>query len=144
VRWGLPWWGDTLRADLRLAVRTLGRRPALAAGIVLTLAVAIGVTVAAFGIVQAILLAPLPVRDQDALVVLRMRDASKPAATGDVALTNGFLDSLRDRAPAFTALARVFSAGATPSRPDTVIAASGSPPRMSAASYSRCWARVLR
>src|SRR6185437_10251642 len=114
VRWGLPWWGDTLRADLRLAVRTLGRRPALAAGIVLTLAVAIGVTVAAFGIVQAILLAPLPVRDQDALVVLRMRDASKPAATGEVALTNGFLDSLRDRAPAFTALARVFSAGATP------------------------------
>lgn len=114
MRWGLPWWGDTLRADVRLAVRTLGRRPALAAGIVLTLAVAIGVTVAAFGIVQAILLAPLPVRDQDALVVLRMRDASKPAATGEVALTNGFLDSLRDRAPAFTALARVFSAGATP------------------------------
>ena len=113
-RGGLTWWGDALRADVRLAMRTLGRRPALAAGIVLTLTVAIGVTVAAFGIVQAVLLAPLPVRDQDALVVLRVRDASKPAALGDVALTNGFLDSLRARAPAFGALARVFSAGATP------------------------------
>ncbi len=111
---GLPWWGDALRTDIRLAIRTLGRRPALATGIVLTLTLAIGMTVAAFGIVHAVLLAPLPVRDQDALVALRMRDASKPASVGEVALTNGFLASLRARAPAFTALARVFSAGATP------------------------------
>lgn len=95
-------------------MRTLGRRPGLATGIVLTLTLAIGVTVAAFGIAEAVLLAPLPVRDQDALVALRMRDASKPASVGEVALTNGFLDSLRDRAPAFTTLGRVFSAGATP------------------------------
>ena len=114
ARGGLPWWGDALRSDIRLAIRTVGRRPSLAAGIVLTLTLAIGVTVAAFGIVQAILLAPLPVRDQSALVALRMRDASKPASMGEVALTNGFLDSLRARAPAFRALARVFSAGATP------------------------------
>ena len=110
----LPRWAGALWGDARLALRTLVRRPALAAGIVLTLALAIGVTVAAFSIANAVLFARLPVRDQDALVVLRMRNPSQPAAIGEVALTNGFLDSLHARARAFGALARVFSAGATP------------------------------
>lgn len=110
----VPSWLDGLQTDARLSLRSLRRRPALAAGIVVTLAVAIGVTVAAFAIVNAVLLAPLPVRDQDHLVVLRLRNASQPAALGDIALTNGFLDSLRARSTAFRAFGRVFSAGATP------------------------------
>ncbi|MGH7648722.1 MAG: ADOP family duplicated permease [Gemmatimonadaceae bacterium] len=111
---GIASWMDAALGDARFALRALGRRPALAIGIVFTLALAIGVTVAAFGIVNAVLLAKLPVREQDALVVLRMHDATRPSSAGPVALTNGFLDTLRGRAPAFSSLARVFSAGATP------------------------------
>src|SRR5262245_49911296 len=54
---------DTLRRDLRLAVRQLRRRPSFALSIVGTLAVAIGANVAVFSVVDAVLLRALPFRD---------------------------------------------------------------------------------
>ncbi len=56
--------------DLRLALRELRRRPTFAAAVVVTLAVAIGATTAAFALVDAVFLTRLPVRDQDRLVVM--------------------------------------------------------------------------
>lgn len=59
-----------LLASARVAWRDLKRRPTFAATVVLTLAVAIGATTAAFALVDAVFLTRLPVRDQDRLVVM--------------------------------------------------------------------------
>ena len=63
-------WLDDLVADLRYAVRTLRRSPALAAAAVLTLALAIGANTAIFSAVSAVMLRPLPFADPDRLVML--------------------------------------------------------------------------
>ena len=55
--------------DLRLAARSLRRAKAFAATAVLTLAVGIAATTTMFALIQGVLLRPLPVRDQDRLVV---------------------------------------------------------------------------
>jgi putative ABC transport system permease protein len=62
---------------LRLALRDTLRRPIFAATIILTLAIAIGSTIAAFAFIDAAFLTPLPVRDQDRLITL---DAQNPRA----------------------------------------------------------------
>jgi predicted permease len=54
--------------DLRLAARRLARRPAFALSAALTLALGIGGAAAAFTVVNAVLLRPLPYRDADRLV----------------------------------------------------------------------------
>jgi predicted permease len=56
--------------DLRFAVRTLRRAPGWVAGVVLTLGLGIGLATAVFTIADALLLRPLPVRQQDRVVVL--------------------------------------------------------------------------
>jgi putative ABC transport system permease protein len=66
-------WGtrglDDLSADVRFAIRQLGRRPAFAALAILTLALGAGGTASIFSVVRGLLLRPLPVEDADRLVV---------------------------------------------------------------------------
>src|SRR5262245_55217663 len=57
--------------DVRLGARSLAAHPGYAAAIVLTLALATGATTAIFGIVNSVLLRPLPFRDPDRLVLIR-------------------------------------------------------------------------
>jgi predicted permease len=64
-------WLDALRSDLRFAPRTLRRSPAFTTVAVLTLAIGIGAATAVFTVADAFLLSPLPVRDQDRVVVLK-------------------------------------------------------------------------
>jgi predicted permease len=59
------WW-----QDLRLASRTLTRRPGFAVAAVGTLALGLGVVVALFSVVDAVLLRPLPYPDSERLLVL--------------------------------------------------------------------------
>ncbi len=66
LRWR-AWFGD-MTSDVRYAIRTLRRTPALGGAAVLTLALAIGANTAIFSAVSAVILRPLPYTDPDRLV----------------------------------------------------------------------------
>ncbi len=61
---------DTVYQDLRSAVRTLRREPAMTAVCVATLALGIGAVTAVFAVVDAVLLKPLPYDDGDKLAAV--------------------------------------------------------------------------
>lgn len=65
----MEWW-DALKQDVRLAIRTLARDPAFAAAALITLAFGIGLAVAMFTVFDAVLRRPLPMQDQERIVVL--------------------------------------------------------------------------
>ena len=62
---------DTLRLDLIFALRLLRRNATFAASVIATLAIGIGAATTMFGVVRGVLLEPLPIRDQNRIVVLR-------------------------------------------------------------------------
>ena len=66
---GLRWLRDAA-SDVRYALRTLRRNPALAATALLTLALGIGATTAIFTAVNAVLIRPLPFADPGRLVAV--------------------------------------------------------------------------
>ncbi|HEX6964220.1 MAG TPA: ABC transporter permease [Gemmatimonadaceae bacterium] len=68
---------DTVLRDARIGVRTLRRTPGFALIAMLTLALGIGLSTAVFTVADALLLRPLPVHDQNHLVVLWGEDRSQ-------------------------------------------------------------------
>jgi len=69
--------------DVRYALRGLRRNPSLAAVVVVSLALGIGANTAIFSVLDAVLLARLPVRDPDRLVLLTWSAPKWPAAYMD-------------------------------------------------------------
>jgi predicted permease len=86
-----------LGQDLRHAWRLLWRRPAFTAAATLTLAFAIGANTAIFGLVDAVLMRPLPVERPDRLVLIEQVMAR--GATQN--LSRPLFEYLRDAAPVF-------------------------------------------
>lgn len=62
-------WVDTLQQDLRYAFRVLWRAKAFTVAAVMTLALGIAGTTVMFALIQGVLLRPLPVHEQDRLII---------------------------------------------------------------------------
>src|SRR5262245_29480834 len=62
---------DTFGRDLRLALRGMRRRPGFTLAVVLTLALGIGANTAIFGVVDGVLIKPLPYPDAGQLVSIK-------------------------------------------------------------------------
>ncbi len=67
---------EALLYDLRYAVRQMLRQPVFATVAIVTLAIGIGANTAVFNVVNAVLIAPLPLGDPDRLVWLGARAES--------------------------------------------------------------------
>lgn len=66
--WGVTWF-DELGGDLRHATRQLGKHPGFSGVAILTLALGIAGTVALLSVVYGLMIRPLPVPDEERLVV---------------------------------------------------------------------------
>jgi putative ABC transport system permease protein len=99
----LPGGLDALRFDLRIAVRSLARRPGLSAVTIGVLALGTGASTAMFSVVNAVLLQALPFADPDRLVTVWETQVADGGVPGPVAPAD-FYD-WQERVPAFRAAA---------------------------------------
>ena len=99
--------------DLRIAARNLARRPGFSLGVALTLGLGIGATTTIYGVVDGVILRPLPYEDPSELVtvgaVLPTSQWLDPEANlqdvGTISMVN--YQALRERARSFEALATI-------------------------------------
>ncbi len=82
---------DTLRQDLRLALRFLRRHSGTTTIAIVTIALGIGATTAIFSVVNALMLRPLPYRDPDRLAVVWEQNRPRGNNTNVVSPAN-FID----------------------------------------------------
>jgi putative ABC transport system permease protein len=104
-------WVDRLVHDVRVATRSLRRSPTFTVTAVLVLGVGIGMSVAMFTVIRAVLIQRLPVLDQDRLVVMW------PTREGGVEASGGteVLSQLRRETHSLRDVAGVAHWGAQPS-----------------------------
>jgi putative ABC transport system permease protein len=103
-----------VRDDLRQALRALARSPLYSGVAILTLALGIGVTTAAFTVVGSVLLKPLPYSESDQLVVVW--STNRTAVDGSVPSYPAF-EEMRQKADVFSGFAYITGDGATFRRP---------------------------
>jgi putative ABC transport system permease protein len=97
---GVAWLENLLR-DLHYAFRMLRRSPVFTAVAILSLALGIGANTAIFGLINSLLLRPLPVPQPDRLRVLYLNRGPSPP---QFAITYPLFDALKDHNPVFKAL----------------------------------------
>ncbi|MGH7526221.1 MAG: ABC transporter permease, partial [Gemmatimonadales bacterium] len=101
-----------LALDLRQALRGMRRRRMLTLATVLTLGLGIGATATMYGVVDEVLLRPLPVRDQARIMVAW--GAFQASSFGHVPLFYSTMTSIRDRSRVFEQVAGMDYNGAWP------------------------------
>jgi len=86
ARWSqaIEWWRDWGQ-DIRFAIRKIRTSALFTAGIVTTLALGIGANTAIFSVIHHLLLAPLPYRNGDRVVALRVRSGGMFASLASMA-----------------------------------------------------------
>src|SRR5262245_22671328 len=89
-------------ADLKFALRTLGRSPLFAVVAVLSLALGIGANTAIFSLMDQLLLRLLPVKDPDSLVMLFQRGTNMGGSDGERGHSYPLYQDLQQRAEAFS------------------------------------------
>ncbi|MDQ6624759.1 MAG: ABC transporter permease [Verrucomicrobiota bacterium] len=115
--------GDSLQ-EIRLAARSLAKRPGFSVVAILTLALGIGASTSIFSVVDAVLLRPLPFPQPERIVELRELDEKGHG----MAFADPNFDDLRARSHSFEALARygsgpeAVSGGSEPVRTDVCMA----------------------
>lgn len=93
---------NSLLQEIRLAVRSLVKRPGFTGVAVLTLALGIGASTAIFSVLDAVLLRPLPYPNQERIVELRELDEKGKG----MSFTQPNFDDLWARSRSFDALAQ--------------------------------------
>lgn len=119
-------------ADLKYALRSLGKKPAFTAIAVATLALGIGASTAIFSVLDATLLRPLPYPNQERIVELRELDETGRG----MSFAQPNFDDLRARSHSFDALAQ-YSAW------PQAVAGGSEPVRTNACAVSGDFFRVL-
>jgi len=104
-------WLESIRSDVRYALRTLRRAPGFTTVAALTLALGIGTTTAMFSLVDGILLRPLPYPHSDRLV--RLIQAYPEKGLDRWPLSQANLALYRDRMHEFESFAGYSRSGAT-------------------------------
>src|SRR5690348_12264977 len=69
---------ETLLQDIRYALRTLRKTPALTVVVALTIAIGVGVNTATFSLVNGFLIRPMPVPQPQQIVALPIEEANSP------------------------------------------------------------------
>src|SRR2546423_15694219 len=82
---------ESLFSDIRYAIRNLLKRPGFTAIAVVTLALGIGANSAIFSAINALLLKPLPIPNQDRVVAIWDKNPSRGVDHNEVAFAN-YLD----------------------------------------------------
>src|SRR5580693_7744720 len=103
-------WIEGLGNNLRYAARRLRRSPGFTTVAILTLALGIGANVAAFTVVRAVLLNPLPFPHPEQLV--RVFDDLRGSDSRDVGMSAPELWDLRDKSDVFQDLSAMFPSDA--------------------------------
>ncbi|MPY86761.1 MAG: hypothetical protein GEU99_02455 [Luteitalea sp.] len=104
-------WFDDLKQDVRLAARTLLRNLGFTGAAVATLAFGIGLAVAMFTVFNAVLRRPLPVQDQERVVVLW---GEAEGSIRKLPLTYEHFERFRETPHTLQEVAGVLNAGASP------------------------------
>ena len=89
---------DILGRDLRIGVRRLRQSPGFSAAVILTLALVVGATSAVFSLADHLLLAPLPVPQQERLMVLSYKRVTPQGQYTAPAVDGAMFAAARDRA----------------------------------------------
>jgi hypothetical protein len=94
--WGWMW-AERLAEDVRYALRGMRKSPGFTAAVVLTLALGIGVNTAIFGLVDRLMLRPLPLPQSDRLATLYFRANRYPYAYNSLSYPDYVLLPRRQR-----------------------------------------------
>ena len=128
------WWMDTLRYDVRHAIRAMSRQPMTSLIIVVTLALAIGANTAVFSAVHTVLIRPLPYAQPAALVMLWEKREAEGVMKNPVSAAD-YLD--------WTRLAHSFSSMAAFTEVTADLTGAGDPEKLAIAAVSPAFLDVF-